>query len=108
MKTVKPFYEDLIELWCACGFEDAKMKITVEKKPAFSGEVFYVEIQDKKTMSFRQRLVQAWRYICGSPKTEINCNSLLLDVDQVEEMVQILQKRLKFVKGYLAKIAKKL
>lgn len=95
MKTIKPYYDDLLKLYCSCvGCED-KMIVSVEKKFYDNDDPFCFEIQYSDPANLWQKIKRAWRYIRGWKEPELTYDCILLNSEQVEELSKVLYRRVK-------------
>jgi len=101
MKTIKPYYDDLLELYCSCAGCEDKMVVRVDKKFYENDDVFYFEIQYSDPANLWQRVKRCWQYIKGWKTPELSFDEILLNAEQAEELSKVLYRR---VKAYRKKI----
>ncbi|MCK4359404.1 MAG: hypothetical protein KAW92_11825 [Candidatus Cloacimonetes bacterium] len=94
-KVVDPDFDHLMTLYCSCpGCED-KLIIKVFKKHYTNDDIFFFEIVYDDPPNLWQRIKRAWKYIRGWKQPELSYDSIMLNVEQAEELSKALYKRTK-------------
>ena len=94
-KTVKAHYDHCITLYCSCpGCED-KLVVEVFKQHFVNDDPFMFKIIYDDPPNLWQRIKNAWGYIKGWKRLELSYDSIMLSVEQAEELSKVLYKRTK-------------
>jgi hypothetical protein len=94
MKTVEPYWDGLLELYCSCAGCLDKMIVKVNKD-CDSEDTFYFEIRYADKPNLWQRLRRCWQYVKGWKTLEISFDEILLNAGQAEELSKVLYRRVK-------------
>lgn len=94
-KVVDAHFDHCMTLYCSCpGCED-KLVVQVFKKLYMNDDIFFFEIVYDPPVNLWQRIIRAWKYIRGWKQPELSYDSIILSVEQVEELSEALYKRTK-------------
>jgi len=92
-KTIKPYYDDWMELYCSStGCED-KLVVSIDKDMPINDDAFWFEIRYCDPCNLWQRMKRAFSYIKGWKEPEIAYDGIFLNDDQIKEMCQTLMVR---------------